>query len=109
MNPNHQLLLDNRQTLVLLIGSLVPMVTYVINRKAPWIDESVKGMIQVLVAAVAGALTIALDNGTLAFDRPTLQLVGSSVVAALVAHNFFYKPSKINKRLGAIETEPVKE
>jgi hypothetical protein len=109
MHPNSQLLLDNRQTIVLFFGSLAPLLAYVLNKKAPWISEPVKAAIQVIVAAAVGALTIALDNGTLALDRPTLQLVGSAVLAALVAHNFFFKPASINRVLGAVETEPKKQ
>lgn len=109
MHNAHTLLLDHKQTIVLLIGSLVPMGGYVVNRFAPWTNETVKGAVQVLLAAVAGALYIALDNGTLGLNSNTLQLIGSSVLAALAAHHWFYKPAKVNEKLGATETAPVRE
>lgn len=103
------LLLENRQLWIALIGSIVPLGGYVLNKYAPWSSETVKGIVQVVLAAVAGALYIALDNGTLGFNGHTVELVVTGVVSALFAHNFLYKPAKVNEKLGAVERAPVRE
>lgn len=97
------LLLGNTQVWVLLIGSLVPLVSYLLNRVAPWVDETVKAIVQVVVAAVAAGLFTALDTSVFGWNATTLQLVLSGVVAALAAHNWLWKPAKVNVKLGATE------
>lgn len=101
------LLLGNTQLWVLLIGSLVPLVSYVLNRLAPWVDETVKAIVQIVVAAIASGLFAALDTEVFGWNAPTLQLVLSGVVAALMAHNFLWKPAKVNVKLGATENSAV--
>lgn len=106
-NPNLALPADQFWTL--LIGSLVPLGGYVINYVAPWCDEKVKAIVQVLLAAIAGALYKALDTGDLGLNSETLQLVFSSVIAALFAHRLLWAPSGINLKLGAsrnLQTDP---
>jgi uncharacterized YccA/Bax inhibitor family protein len=97
------LLLTNQQLWVTLIGSIVPLGGYVINKFAPWISESVKGVVQVVLAAVAGGLYTAIDTSVFGLNQTTVSLVFSAVVAALAAHNFLWKPAKINTLLGARE------
>ena len=94
------LLLPEQQFYAALIGLLCPLVAYVLNRVGPQIRQPVKAAVQVAVAAVAGALYQLLDAGTLGFDTATLQVVATSVVAALAAHLGLYKPANINARLG---------
>lgn len=103
------LLLDNHQLWVMLIGGLTPLITYLINKVAPWTTETVKGAIQVIMAAVTGALYTALDTNVFGWNSTTAQLVISAIVAALMAHNWLYKPAKINTKLGATELIPARE
>lgn len=100
------LLLDNPQFWAILVGSIVPLGGYVINKVAPWVDESTKAIVQVLLAAVATALYTALDTSVFGFNEPTFQLVASGIFAALMAHKILWKPARINERLGAIEDVP---
>jgi hypothetical protein len=97
------LILGNHQFWVILIGAIVPIGGYILNRLGPWVSESVKALVQVVLAAVAGALYVALDTNVFGFNEPTIQLVFSAVAAALLAHNFLWKPAKINEKLGATE------
>jgi hypothetical protein len=107
---DNTVLLPNEQLVVLFIGALIPLVGYVLNRYAPWISESVKGVVQVALAAVAGGVYAAIEApGDLGFDNTTFQLILSSVVAALFAHNMLWKPAKVNTKLGATERTPVRE
>lgn len=94
------LLLSATQIVVFAIGSLVPLVTYVLNHYAPWADEKVKGVVTVVVAAIAAGLYQALDAGHLGFNATTLQLVLTAIVGALAAHNWLYTKSGINLALG---------
>jgi hypothetical protein len=102
------LLFTNDQLWILLIGSIVPLGGYVLNHVAPWASETIKGVIQVVLAAAAGALYTALETSVFGWNEKTLSLVFSAVVAALFAHNLLWKPAKVNTRLGAQEhTVPV--
>lgn len=98
-----RLLLENAQLWVILIGSIVPLGGYVLNKLAPWTTEPVKAAIQVVLAAAAGALYTALDTKVFGWNDETVSLVLSAVAAALFAHNFLFRPGKINTRLGATE------
>lgn len=97
------LILKDQQLWVILIGSIVPLGGYVLNRISPWVSESVKGIVQVILAAIVGGLYTALDTSVFGFNQTTVSLVFSAVAAALVAHNFLWKPAKINTLLGATE------
>lgn len=83
------------------IGSLVPLVTYGLNRAAPWISQPVKAVVLVVVSAIATALYTALATNVLGFNDATLQLVLTGVVASLAAHHMLWKPSGISTLLGA--------
>ncbi len=54
------LVLPNDQVWVMLIGSLVPMATYLLNHYGPQLSEQVKGVVQVVAASIAGALQISV-------------------------------------------------
>lgn len=99
-DPRSGLVLDPTQTYTLLIGALVPLVTYLLNHYAPWCDEKVKGIVHVITAAVAGGLYQALSGGELGFNAPTVQILGTSVIAALFAHRILWQPSGISTALG---------
>lgn len=83
-----------------LIGALAPLVGYVLNYVGPQIGEKVKALVQVVVAGAAGALYQLLEVGDLGLDTETLQVVGTAVVAALLAHHGLYKPSTISTAFG---------
>lgn len=104
-----EVLLPVAQLVTLFIGFFVPLVSYVLNKKAPWVSEQIKGIVQVAVAAAAGALYTAVADPNFGFNGTTAQLVLSAVVASLFAHNMLWKPSKVNTALGATETTPVRE
>lgn len=100
MNPDSHLIASNPQIWTLLIGSIVPLVGYVLNTHAPWLDEKVKAIIQVVLAAVAGALYTALGTSVIGFNGPTAQLVVTAVIGALGAHHLLWKPGGISTALG---------
>lgn len=93
-------LLNNPQLWVLVIGGLVPLVTYVINHVGPWMSEPVKAFIVALAAAIAGALFTALDTHVFGLNASTVQLVLSAVVAAFTAHKLIWLPSGVSTLLG---------
>ncbi|MDB5280829.1 MAG: hypothetical protein JWR61_5784 [Ferruginibacter sp.] len=103
------LLLGNTQLWVLVIGSLSPLIGYVLNRVGPWLDESVKLVVQVVVAAVTTSLYTALETNVFGFNNATVQLVVSGIAAAFAAHHWLWKAGKVNTKLGAVETTPVGE
>ncbi len=92
--------LPNLQVYVLAIGTLVPLASYVLNHFAPWADERVKGIVQVVVAAVAAALYQALAAGNLGLNGATLELVLTAIIGALGAHKLLWSPSGISTSLG---------
>lgn len=98
--PQHTLALASTQVWVLAVGALVPIVTYVLNHVAPWTSEPVKAFVLVVAAAVAGGVTQAINAGNVGFNDSTFQLVLTSIIAALAAHGFLWKPSGVSTRLG---------
>lgn len=100
-SPDPHLLLTSIQFYAVLIGSIVPLVTYVLNHHATFIhSEPVKGFVLVGASALAGALYQLLTAGDLALDTETLQVVLFAVAGALAAHAGFWKPTNIAGRLG---------
>lgn len=98
--------MNSTQTYAILIGAIVPLGGYVLNRYAPWVTEPVKAVVQIVLAAIASALYTAVDTDILGWNTPTLKLVISGVFAALIAHKVLWQPSGINAKLGA-EGRPV--
>lgn len=103
MHDNSHLILSDPQVWVVIIGAIVPLGGYVLNRFAPWADETIKAIVQIALAAVASGLYSAIDTNVFGFNVETLQLVLSGVVAALVAHGVLWKPAKVNLKLGATD------
>lgn len=99
--PQKGLAFSADQTWLVLIGALVPLVTYVLNHFAPWVSEEVKGVVFVLVAAIAGGLYKAVDDGNFGWNAATAEYVVTAIGAALLAHNWLWRPSGINVRMGA--------
>ncbi len=85
--PQPTLALQSKQTWVLLIGALVPLLTYVLNHVGPWVSEPVKAFVTVLASAVAGGLYTALATTSFGWNTATLQMVLTAVVAALAKTN----------------------
>jgi hypothetical protein len=98
---SHTLIFSSVQFWALAIGTVVPLITYVLNTHAPWITEPVKAVVQVVMAALAGAIYQLATAGSLSLDSQTLQVLLSSVVAALAAHKLLWQPSGISTTLGA--------
>jgi hypothetical protein len=95
-------LLPENQFWVLVVGAIMPVATYLLNRipayrKAP---ESFKGMVHTIVAAVAGGLFSVIANDVHGADNIAQQCF-SAVVASLFAHNYLWKPANVNVKLGA--------
>jgi hypothetical protein len=98
--PQHTLAFPTDQVWTLIIGALVPLVTYVLNYLGPQVDEKIKAFVLVVVAAIAGGLTQAVVAGDVGFNNTTLQFVLTAVVAALTAHAWLWRPSGTNVALG---------
>lgn len=101
------LVLQSKQTWTILIGALVPLVTYVLNHVGPWVSETVKAFVTVLAAGIAGGLYTALATTSFGFNSATLQMVLTSIAAALAAHQLLWKPSGIAAKLGAGTNGPL--
>lgn len=101
-SPQPNLALSPDQTWTLLVGALVPAVTYVINHYAPWVSEEVKGIVLLLLSAATGAVIKLIATGGVDFTTAaTWQYILFAVVAAFAAHFGFYKATNISTRLGA--------
>lgn len=95
-----ELLISDNQLVVLLIGSIVPLGGYFLNKYAPWASESVKGVVQVVLMGVAGGLYTVLATDITGFENIAQQCL-SSIVAGLFAHNTLWKPADVNIKFGA--------
>jgi hypothetical protein len=102
-NSSTQLLFDNDQFWVLLIGAIVPLGGYFINKIMPWKTETVKAITQVVLTSIAatGYSALATDIGGF---TPFVQQAFSATVAGLFAHNILWKPSNVNIKCGAVPT-----
>lgn len=91
------------QVWTIVAGSLVTVVTYVINKYAPWVGQGTKAFVLVITAAIAAGITQSIDGGTVGFNDQTLQLVVTAVVAAFGSHLLLWKPSGIQAKLAQPE------
>jgi hypothetical protein len=98
--PAPTLVFPWQQVWPLLIGGLVPLVTYVLNHYAPWVAEPIKALVMVVVSAIATALYTALATNVFGLNNSTLQLVLTGVGAALMTHRLLWKPAGIALALG---------
>lgn len=103
-----RLVLPQTQLIAALVGSIVPALTYLLNHYAPWAGEGVKATVLALVSAAAGALTLLFDAGGIPLTWETVQVVGTAVVLAFLAHKGFWKPSGLSAKLGAGTNRPAK-
>lgn len=98
--PNNELNLPSVQFWAMVLGAVSPLVAYVLNHYAPWVSERIKAIVQVGLAAAAAAIYQAISTDGFAFDAEHLQVVGSAIIAALLAHKLLYAPSTISDKLG---------
>lgn len=84
----------------LVIGGVVPLVGYVVNKYAPWVSEPAKAAFMVALAAGVNVVYQLIQVGDFALDTRHLQLVATAVIGALLAH-YGYKAGDINLKLGA--------
>lgn len=99
-STNDELVLSGMQLIALAIGAITPLGGYVLNHYAPWASEPAKAIVQVVLAAAAGALAQLLKAGNLDVDLETLEVVGTAVVAALFTHRALWLPAGISTALG---------
>lgn len=100
MSETTQLVLPNQQFWVVLIGALVPLVGYYINKVLPWKTEQVKGIVQVVLAAIGGtAYTVIFGDVQGAGDF--VQQCLTAIAAGLFAHKTLWAPAGINLKFGA--------
>jgi hypothetical protein len=100
-----QLVLPNQQFWVLLVGALVPLAGYVINRFMPWRSEQVKGIVQVVLLAVGGVAYTVIFGDDIEGVGDFLQECFTAIVAGLFAHKTLWAPSGINFVFGASRPE----
>lgn len=105
-HPAGTLVFSNPQTWALLIGALVPLVTYVVNHVGPWMSEPVKAFVVVLASGVAGGLYQAIATSSFGWNASTLQMVLTAIFAALAAHHMLWKPAGVSTILGAGSNSP---
>lgn len=95
------MLLHSSQFWILLIGALVPLPVYLLNKYAPWASEQFKSIVHVVLAAAAGVIYVAASNGpSVDFDAHTFEAMLTAVVGALGAHAWLWKPGGISTQLG---------
>ena len=98
-----QFVFPSLQVWTIVAGSLVTVVTYVLNKYAPWTGQGTKALVLVLTSAVAAGITQSIDGGTVGFNNQTLQLVVTAVVAAFGSHLLLWKPAGIQSKLAQPE------
>jgi hypothetical protein len=83
-----------------LVGVFTPLIGYVVNsslwKNAP---EPAKFAVQIVIAAVAGGITTAISTNVFGLNNATLEIVGTSILAALAAHHWGWVPSTIKAKL----------
>jgi hypothetical protein len=96
-----QLVLPNQQFWVLVVGAFVPLAGYWINKVSPWKSEQVKGIVQVVLMAVAGVLYTLIFGDDIEGVGDFLQQCFTAITAGLFAHKTLWAPSGMNFVFGA--------
>lgn len=107
--PSPHLAFPVSQVGVLVVGALVPLVTYALNHFAPWVTESIKAVVLLVVSAAAAAIYTAIATNVLGWNDATLQLILTGIVSSLGAHGLLYRPAGINVRLGGGTNAPARK
>jgi TctA family transporter len=100
MTESTQLVLPSQQIWVLVIGTVVPLATYLINNKAPWKSEQSKAICLVIVTGIVGVVYTALAGNVHGFTDFVEQAF-TAILSGLFAHNILWKPSGLNLVFGA--------
>jgi hypothetical protein len=101
-----QLVLPNQQFWVLVVGGILPLAAYWINKQMPWQTEQVKGIVQVVVLAIGGVVyTLIFATDDIEGVGDFLQECFTAIVAGLFAHKTLWAPSGINFKFGASRPE----
>lgn len=95
-----QFALPPEQLYAAVIGALTPLVGYVLNYFAPWVSDKIKGLVQIGLVTLTGALYAVLDGGVDLFSEQALQLILTAFFAAFVAHTAAWKPTNVSTSLG---------
>lgn len=103
MDQSSELLLSGDQLWVLLIGTIVPLGGYLLNKAMPWKTETTKAIVQVVLTSIAATAYTALATDFESFTS-FVQQVFSAIVAGLFAHNVLWKPANVNIKFGANPT-----
>src|SRR3954453_22391860 len=87
---------------VVVLGAIVPVFTYVLNRIPGYgaFPEPAKAFVQVLLVAVATGAYQAATNHGLGVNRTTLGYMLTAIVSALYAHGYLWKPADVNNVVG---------
>jgi hypothetical protein len=99
-DPITQPVLPNQQFWVFLVGAVVPLAGYWINKVMPWKSEQIKGIVQVILAAIGGVLYTVIFADIKGVGDFLQQCV-TAIVAGLFAHKTLWAPSGINLKFGA--------
>lgn len=98
--PAPHLVLPVAQIWVVLVAVFTPLIGYITNtalwKSAP---EPVKAFVQVVIAAVASAITAAISTNVFGLNSATLQLIITGVLTALGSHALLWKPSGVQAHL----------
>jgi hypothetical protein len=102
--PTTRQLLSDPQMWAAIIGGLVTLLGYVVNRIGPWVTQPVKGFVTALLAAIGGALYTAIFTHVFGANAQTLELVLTAVVGTFAAHGLIWKPTGVAAWLTKSET-----
>ena len=100
-----QLVLPNQQFWVLTIGVLVPLAGYFINKVMPWQTEQIKGIVQVVLAAI-GATLYTVIFGDVKGVGDFLQQCITAILAGLFAHKALWAPQESTSSSAPIRLPP---
>lgn len=92
------------RTWAIIAGGLSPAAAYLLNRFWPNVAETVKVLVLLVVAAVAGGIAQALDAGAVGLNGQTLDFVVDAIIAAVGAHFGIFKNAGLNVKLGSSVT-----
>ncbi|MYX26737.1 hypothetical protein GTY75_08650 [Streptomyces sp. SID8381] len=77
------------------VGAVLPLLTAIVQQ--PFWSARVKRIVAVVVAGIAGVVTVASTSGLDQFTHgiPTLGTIGAVLAASQAAHDLVWKPSAV--------------